>query len=758
VSIRPFIVVSVAVVTALSGGLAPAYAVTVTASSVQSPWSVAATPQPLVRQASLAGVACPRPRMCIAVGQATDRHGRGVALAEFWDGSDWSVIRLQTPPGARSANALGIACSGSTFCMAVGGSTLGTLAEVWDGATWSLLPTPGPPGGGPSVLRGVACASPSMCVAVGDHDPRHGPVRPLIDRWDGSAWSAQTPAIGSGSLAAVACPAAETCMAVGRSAGTALAETWDGATWRLTDARTQAALSGVACPAPALCVATGSYRAFRKPLAVIERWDGSHWSLDRVDWPLKIVISRLNAVACTSADACTAAGFAARQGRGVQGTLVVRWNGSVWSVDRTPNDPHAAVDELEGVSCTSASHCSAVGTAQTKRRSQQLFKALALAGDGSTWTLTTPINPRGAESAALAAVSCVSATFCMAVGSQWSSGLPGAAQPSDAPLRRSAGTGDNDESNERMSRVAFAERWDGRRWSLVPIHAPPGFLPPLLFAVSCTSPQFCMAVGAGGTRQGQTAVAEVWDGRTWSSATTPSPRSEGELLGVSCSSPSLCIAVGDDGVFPQDLFPLALRWDGQMWTEMKTPRPARFSSLESVSCASDRWCMAVGSSQSSIRAPYRPLTERLDGRRWTVMKARSPRGAGGAIFEGVSCASVDQCMAVGSTNPHSDDPGTLADIWNGRSWRSTEAPTGRSEALYGVACPTADLCVAVGVRPNGPLAEVWSNRVWTVSRTEDPSHDAWFTAVSCIGVDDCTAAGLWFDGSFAHTLAERYRG
>jgi hypothetical protein len=30
-------------------------------------------------------------------------------------------------------------------------------------------------------------------------------------------------------------------------------------------------------------------------------------------------------------------------------------------------------------------------------------------------------------------------------------------------------------------------------------------------------------------------------------------------------------------------------------------------------------------------------------------------------------------------------------------------------------------------------------------------------AISCPGVDVCTAAGEWFDGSFAHTLVEAYQ-
>jgi hypothetical protein len=702
-----------------------------------------------VRQASLAGVACPALNSCIAVGEATDLHGRGVPLSEVWDGSGWSVVRAPAPEGARTAQFFGIACLAVNACTAVGSSTLGTLVETWDGSTWSIVPTPNPRGRGSSVLRGIACTEHSKCVAVGDHgirEPGHRAIRPLIERWNGTEWSIETGAAGGSSLTSVACPADDTCMAVGRGNGTAFAEAWDRSGWRATDARTRAALSGVACPSATGCYAVGS-RFLSKP-PVIEHWDGSAWKVMPVDWPANLFPMRLDAIECSSSDKCLAVGFGSRFFHRELGTLVARWNCSAWSVPRTPALPHATVDELEAVACSSASTCAAVGYGQARRMGT--IKALALAWNGSQWSSTTPINPRGAEGAGLNGVSCPSATFCMAVGLEWPTGLPGEAGASSAmPGSRQNPNG------QQMSRALFSERWDGKRWSLVAMPIPPGLDEAFPNSVSCTSPSFCMAAGAGGTRSILTGVTEIWNGHVWTSLETPNPKGQSELLAVSCASASDCVAVGDDGSFFNNLFTLAEHWNGRKWSEMETPTPAVFSSLASVSCSARDACTAAGWAQPGP-LPTRPVAERWDGTAWKVQKTPTADGSDGAVFTGISCPETNRCVGVGSslTDQGSD---ALAEIWNGRSWRLAEIPTGSHDALYAVDCPADGRCVAVGARADAALADVWSNGDWSAARVKGSTDSAALVAISCPGVDVCTAAGEWFDGSFANTLVMAYR-
>jgi hypothetical protein len=87
-------------------------------------------------------------------------------------------------------------------------------------------------------------------------------------------------------------------------------------------------------------------------MTLAERWNGTNWSIQET--PNPTTNSKLDGVSCTSAKACTAVGE--DSGRG----LAESWNGTTWSVQSTP-DPDEKFDFLFGVSCTSSSACTAVG-------------------------------------------------------------------------------------------------------------------------------------------------------------------------------------------------------------------------------------------------------------------------------------------------------------------------------------------------------------------------------------------------------------
>ena len=66
--------------------------------------------------------------------------------------------------------------------------------------------------------------------------------------------------------------------------------------------------------------------------------------------------------------------------------------------------------------------------------------------------------------------------------------------------------------------VTLAERWNGSSWSVQPT-ANPGGINPELVDVSCTSARACTAVGSagnGGDVSGIGALAERWNGTSWS--------------------------------------------------------------------------------------------------------------------------------------------------------------------------------------------------------------------------------------------------
>ena len=88
-----------------------------------------------------------------------------------------------------------------------------------------------------------------------------------------------------------------------------------------------------------------------------ESWSGSAWSVVPSPSPGSVA-NALNGISCTAADSCTAVGnYLAGT---TQLTLIESWNGTAWSVVPSPNAPDAA-SSLGGVSCPVATTCMAAG-------------------------------------------------------------------------------------------------------------------------------------------------------------------------------------------------------------------------------------------------------------------------------------------------------------------------------------------------------------------------------------------------------------
>src|SRR5258707_6191390 len=166
--------------------------------------------------------------------------------------------------------------------------------------------------------------------------------------------------------------------------------------------------------------------------------------------------------------------------------------------------------------------------------------------------------------AGLSGVSCVSASFCMAVGDFLSPTVTTSYPPG---IIRS-----------------LAEEWNGSSWRVLRSAEAVG----VLDAVSCTSASFCMAVG-GGNLVGPS-LAEAWNGRTLRVVKTPS--ASPHLSAVSCATASFCV-----GAPSSTASNVAQVWNGRTWQPMNMSGDGcvAFSSLlAEVSCPSAGHCMAVG--------------------------------------------------------------------------------------------------------------------------------------------------------------------
>src|SRR6516225_3240092 len=371
---------------------------------------------------------------------------------------------------------------------------------------------------------------------------------------------------------AVAAPAAR---AAGR-AGTV------SSVWPVLDRRSprDGRIRGIAAKVSVLLVAVVLAGAAAIPASASVPAQG--WSVTPSPNPL-IPTGQLFWVSCPAANSCMAVGtYTKASGAGVP--LAEQWNGSKWRIQPIPSPPGAALSNLFGVSCVSASACEAVGVTVS---GSGAVKAMAERWNGTSWRLQAAPSPAGGGQ--LNGVSCTSASACTAVG-----GTP-----------------------QGTPRKTLVERWNGSSWQIQPAPSPAGAF---LSGVACTSSAACTAVG--GSNAGT--LAERWDGTTWSTQATPNPpMGGGALFSVACTSPTACTAVGNSNSGN-----LAERWNGTRWTIQPAPNPggAQFTFLNTVACASASACIAAGAYINSSGA-FQALAERWNGTSWAIQPTpRLPRG------------------------------------------------------------------------------------------------------------------------------------
>jgi hypothetical protein len=336
--------------------------------------------------------------------------GSTTTLTESWNGSVWSIVPSPNPSG--STNALtGVSCLSSTNCVAVGNSTDAAgdstgFSEIWNGSNWSVVATSTPAlSGDDSALESVSCTEGTsiFCVAVGAVPTSQPPIeQPLIESWNGSSWSVMStpaPAFNTGQFNSVSCGSPTSCMAVGLTIECAgivqgdgtqivcfnsqmLVETWDGTNWSIQttpNENSNTDLFGVSCTTSTSCVGAGQSDS----MVIAESWNGTSFTV--TNGPNIADGGGATGVSCTTFTNCMVAGEIQGTSPGVQQqTLALTWNGTTLSSVPTAN-PSSTLDGFNGVSCVSATFCVAVGSSQSSTSSppQPLFETW----NGATWSV-----------------------------------------------------------------------------------------------------------------------------------------------------------------------------------------------------------------------------------------------------------------------------------------------------------------------------------------------------------------------------------
>jgi hypothetical protein len=336
-----------------------------------------------------------------------------------------------------------------------------------------------------------------------------------------------TPAIGAW-LSAVSCQGPTWCMAVGGYVGTlhkrhALAEVWNGTTWRVLKDVPGTSMHSVSCSASWFCMAQGS--------AGTQTWNGRAWQ--KIAGPSK----QAGPISCGGKRLCAVLSH---------GTVTTQsvgeiWNGRTWRTwpDQTtqceggPPGPCG----LYGLSCGNAVNCMAVGTMTADNEGDQYAEGVDWTG--KSWTRAGSM-PWDGDPLAAYAVSCAS-YFCMALGGAYQETASGDIAGAAIWTRKSSW------QNASPSLGTICGGYGTCGWTS---------------QISCGDAANCMTFSGHGDLD--------WNGSTWNNDPTVSAGPKAHLAGLSCHG-SWCVSVGSQEVSGVQE-PLAELFNGTSWSIVPAPQ------------------------------------------------------------------------------------------------------------------------------------------------------------------------------------------
>ncbi len=725
---------------------------------------------------SAPAVSCASVTVCVAVGSyapigvASSSLGGGVIpMSASLTGPTWSAQVLPWPAGSSGVSLSAVSCPSASVCVAVGqyspaGGGVRPLAESLADGTWTATALPSPSRAyftslsRVPLLGGVSCTSVTTCVAVGVYPVHRGRTLaccyryyPLVETLAGGIWTASTapsPRGGSdASLSSVSCSEPTTCVAVGNvtvSGGPSLlAEFLSGTRWAPA---LVAVPSDGSYPAPfpwsvscvgSRCVALGAYVAADGAGAVVaETLSGRSWTPTSLPLPpggsygFPFTYEPQGAVSCSAIGLCVAVSSYQPSGGG-QEALGEMLSDGTWTPTSLPSPSGATSADPQGLSCPAPQACVAVGSYPPIGGGEgPLTETLS----GSTWTAGTLPLPVPSPDASISALSCISASSCVAVG-----GLYGV---------------------DHFQRP-FEETLSGASWTAATLRFPDHSVPsgdanPVMQGLSCPSASSCVAVGyAPGPALTEHPLVEVMSGAAWKPERLSLPEGmqgrSASLAGVSCSSATSCVAVG--ALQSEDVAVIETLAGGT-WvpTVLRPPGDEPRISLSSVSCPSATSCVAVGAYWGANPGFSRPLVATESGAVWHVEKLNLPSNARSDVaftvplLRSVSCPSITSCTAVGFYPTSFDSTAPLVETLSGSTWRPLSPPVTTKDnwtLLWGLSCLSTGSCTAVGESDGLPLVETKSATTWTSTVVPLPAGDsgASLQGVSCTSTASCTAGG-----------------
>jgi hypothetical protein len=373
------------VVTGVNAAQKTAYAV-LSGGKMGTPKTITGDPVPI-------GIACSSAQFCLGVGQISPEN-----VSDTFNGSTWTAPQKLGPVGDNAEPT----CVPNGSCYAAGGSntyqfssagrtSLGSLAgqnftaiacpadlactgatasghvASYNGTAWTLGQLVAPR----SFLATLSCPATTFCVGQS--------YQGYSSYFNGTAWSAMSRTDPDGFVMSVSCPTATFC---GAFDGEGEVSFFHGSHWSapvMLDPVINGYQDGsISCVSATFCALVDSNRrAFT--------YNGSQWSSGTSIIPASTFI---NSVSCASPAMCVAIDFNGD---------VYGFNGKTWRFTHATGLVPAGY--LPAVSCPTTKFCMAVGGDQAEEYT------------GGSWEAAKQVAPASAE---LHAVSCVSASYCLA--------------------------------------------------------------------------------------------------------------------------------------------------------------------------------------------------------------------------------------------------------------------------------------------------------------------------------------------------------
>jgi hypothetical protein len=322
---------------------------------------------------------------------STSLLGAGPALAAVW-------TVAPSPPTGQDAYINGIAARADADAWAVGSvgqqsSKVGSLPLIdhWNGTAWSQATPPSFPATNGVHLGWVSSSSAADAWAVGTiNQVKHpGYFGPLTVHWNGSTWANvpdPLPLNPGTALVGVADISATDAYTIGNQGSAhGLVEQWDGTAWtRPADQPPFPEPNGdtFAQNTVSAISATSASNVWIVG-TYLQTVYGNIWDPYSVHWDGTawnlVTMPQVNGAVFTSADAIGPANVWA-VGNSPSGPLIAHWNGTAWTITPSP-----AAGTLTGITARSASDVWAVGYTTGPQ-------TLTLHWDGTTWTTVSSPN------------------------------------------------------------------------------------------------------------------------------------------------------------------------------------------------------------------------------------------------------------------------------------------------------------------------------------------------------------------------------